>query len=155
MQHILSYIRHFLLYYIIEIRIFKFYLNKSCTGSDAKHLLDNTSSLIYTSPYRKAFQQPSYYSKTKIKRTGDFQNEENQNHWNPQPAGERNHRWMRRVPNLLPICLQDLLRRSKPALWEPQAVSNRKRTEKVGLLSLAAPFFYARPSFCGNRAFID
>ena len=51
-------------------------------------------------------------------RIGDNGYGENQDPGNPQHVRERQERRLRRVPDLLPVCLQDQLRRGQSAVRE-------------------------------------
>ena len=71
----------------------------------------------YKSPI-DLFAQKLYNTIVIRKFFGGYYNEAYRDYRDSQPLRERKERWLRRVPDLLPVCLQDQLRYRKPAVRE-------------------------------------
>jgi hypothetical protein len=69
---------------------------------------------------------------------GEYEYEKNQNNRYARFTAEQSERWLRRMPDLLPVSLQDLLRRFQPAV---RKVRTRRRKEITAEKIKQLPFF--------------
>ena len=76
---------------------------------------------------------------------GGSKNDAYQDHRNPQPVRQRQERRLRRVPDLLPVRLQDQLRRGQPEVREREQGREKVTRFRSAAADEAAAFFCERP----------